>query len=526
MKKAASFIEPAPELAYDIPYWEEQIRRLSALFRDYPSIQASNVNLYWTQRREYFLDSEGRRALRPENDFELIIQAGTQGKEGLSLFDRRRIIGQSLAHIPTFAALKSAVLVLAEDLSRLKAAPQMESYIGPVLFEGQAAAEFFNQLLARNISFPRSPWVEDEHLKENFISGDLVERLGLRVVSPLLSAVDDPSLSHYDGIALLGHYKIDNEGIPAERVELISKGILRDILMSRSPIKERKLSNGHGRGSFSEFNSARIGNLVIDPESGVPQAELKKQLLQNARDFGLPYGLTKNANGQLVGQGGNFVLHAVFQIPSAWIAAGVKFTVGDIRDPFGNPIQWGGQIAQQMDMGLWARALPAQVSPLPNPCVIPPPAGVSTTPDAPAAPNYAQPLQLFHQTVWQALYNTSVSNPMNSPISLASNSTLIAPLVARGAQNVPLVLVCAATLNPLPEVSFGTGVTVNAVQSLGDVSYAIPGNSYPGTSQALLVTVSVAADAALGLHGCTLTNSGDPVQPAMPGLLNVVASIS
>lgn len=241
---------------------------------------------------------------------------------------------------------------------------------------------------------------------------------------------------------------------------------------------------------------------------------------------GLPYGLTKNANGQLVGQGGNFVLHAVFQIPSAWIAAGVKFTVGDIRDPFGNPIQWGGQIAQQMDMGLWARAVAAQVAPLPNPCVIPPPAGVSAPADAPSAPNYAQPLQLFHQAVWQALYKTSVPNPMNSPISLASNSTLIAPLVARGAQNVPLVLVCTATLNPLPDVSFGTGVTVSTVQSLGDVSYAIPGNSYPSSNQALLVTVSVAADAALGLHGCTLTNSGDPTLPAMPGLLNVVASLS
>ena len=236
---------------------------------------------------------------------------------------------------------------------------------------------------------------------------------------------------------------------------------------------------------------------------------------------GEPYGLTK---GQ--GQGGNFVLHAVFQIPSAWIAAGVKFTIGDILDPSGNPIQWGGQIAQQMDMGLWARAIPTSTPETPQPCVLPPPNGVQPPP-TPTPPNYAQALQLFHQAVWNASYGTSVPNPMNQPIPLVSNSTMIAPLITPGATNVPMALVFAPAndkTSPL-QVSFGPGITVTVQGTAQTVNYAIPGNSYPSPSSVLSLLVSVDANAALGLRGCTIINQGDPAQPAMPALLNVVASI-
>ncbi|NJL27466.1 MAG: hypothetical protein HC897_05995 [Thermoanaerobaculia bacterium] len=240
--------------------------------------------------------------------------------------------------------------------------------------------------------------------------------------------------------------------------------------------------------------------------------------------------ITGQAYG-LPGQGGNFVLHAVFQIPTSWVAAGVSFTVGDILDASQQPIQWGGQVVQMMDIGLWARPIALAQTPAAESCVLPPPNGVEPPPDSPTPPSYAQPLQLFHQDVWSAYYQTSVANPMNNPIPLASNSTLIAPLIAQGASDVQMVLTCSAELGPnaeLPQVSFGADIQVTSVALDTNVFYAVPGNSYPSTNAALTVLVSVSPAADLGLRSLTLTTfdaTGPVTGAAMPALLNVVTAI-
>ncbi|HEV7668451.1 MAG TPA: hypothetical protein VGS22_08005 [Thermoanaerobaculia bacterium] len=235
---------------------------------------------------------------------------------------------------------------------------------------------------------------------------------------------------------------------------------------------------------------------------------------------GLPYGVPN-------GPGGNFVLHAVFQIPSAWVAAGVKFTVGDILDGNGQAIQWGGQVVQQMDVGLWARPIPLAQTPADEDCVLPPPSGVEAPPDSPEPPDYAQPLQLFAKGVWDAYYNTPVPNPMNMPLPLASNSTLIAPKILRGT-GLEMVITCTAKLGPggeRPTVDFGPGITASVTAFDPNVFYAVPGNSYPSTCAKLSVFVLASQSAALGLRGVAVINFGDPPQPAMPAMLNVVTTL-
>lgn len=234
---------------------------------------------------------------------------------------------------------------------------------------------------------------------------------------------------------------------------------------------------------------------------------------------GQPYGVPN-------GPGGNFVLHAVFQIPSAWVAAGVTFTVGDILDANRQPIQWGGQVVQMMDVGLWARPIPLGDTPADQPCVLPPSNGVAPPAGSPTPPDYAQPLQLFYEAVWEAYYKTSVPNPMNSPLPLASNTTLIAPLVRPG-DSVYMVLTCTAAMGSggqYPLVDLGPDISVATFGLDPTIFYAVPGNSYPSTCAALRIRVTVSPSAALGLRGLKVTNFGDAPQAAMPAMLNVVAA--
>lgn len=321
-KVRSSAVLPS-DLPFDRALWEKRVRRLSAVFRRYPAVQDSQVNLYWTQVHTTFVDSEGRRIVKTDHDFEILMAAATQAPDGMRLSDVRRVIRQSIKDMPPFSSLETEAVLLAQQLTDLVEAPKWEkTYIGPVLFEGQAAGEFFNQLLARNVSFSREVWVENEHVKKEFHSGSFPSRLGLRVVSPLLSVTDDPTLKTFEGTPLIGHYGVDDEGIPAVKVPLVEKGILKDVLMSRSPVKERKRSNGHGRAAFNEFTTARIGNLVVEAHKTATIAQMRRELRKQARAYGLKYGLVVTRLGEEDDQEGDEKLAAPIVLRKVYVKNG------------------------------------------------------------------------------------------------------------------------------------------------------------------------------------------------------------
>ena len=65
------------------------------------------------------------------------------------------------------------------------------------------------------------------------------------------------------GVKLAGSYDFDNEGTPAQRVEVIKDGVLKNFLMSRMPIKDFGVSNGHGRNQPGLMPTGRQGNLIV-----------------------------------------------------------------------------------------------------------------------------------------------------------------------------------------------------------------------------------------------------------------------
>lgn len=209
---------------------------------------------------------------------------------------------------------------------------------------------------------------------------------------------------------------------------------------------------------------------------------------------------------------GNFILHAVYEVP-----ASKGYTVSDITID-GAPIQWAGQIVQTFDMQLVAAAFP-QAVPAVQGC------SVNTPPES----TYAQPLQLLYQNIFTAMANTPIANPVQQPMALISNSTLIAPLAEQGAANLQMVLLGATVQadpnNPgsWPAVTFDNNDITATITSVASITYATPGNSYPAPALALYITVNINANAQTGLRNVYITNAGQPQQPPMPAALNVVA---
>ncbi len=70
-----------------------------------------------------------------------------------------------------------------------------------------------------------------------------------RVLPEILNVVDDPRLTTFAGHELLGAYKVDDEGVPAQAVTIVEHGKLTNYLISRTPIRDFATSNGHGRAA-------------------------------------------------------------------------------------------------------------------------------------------------------------------------------------------------------------------------------------------------------------------------------------
>lgn len=213
---------------------------------------------------------------------------------------------------------------------------------------------------------------------------------------------------------------------------------------------------------------------------------------------------------------GQMILHAVCQIPSTWLAVYPDMTLADIMIG-GVSIQWAGQIAFQFDVGLYARPLPASAAPPVESCS----SGLRAV---------AQPLQsLMFTSLWNAYYNQVEMAPTGQPMSLASNTTFIAPLLT--ADDVPraMTLTCTTpTATPTVAVltADGSGVDPSimvTVEGMSAANYAVPGDSYPGNYTALALSLTIPVGAAPGLRGVSVTDPSG-VTNSLPAALYIVGS--
>jgi len=111
------------------------------------------------------------------------------------------------------------------------------------------------------------------------------------VLPSFLSVADDPTRAKFGDTWLSGTYDFDDEGQKAKKVDLIQDGVLKTFLMSRLPIASFSNSNGHGRGQTGRVPNGRQGNLIVTSTKMVPETELRKMLIEEAKKQGKPYGL-------------------------------------------------------------------------------------------------------------------------------------------------------------------------------------------------------------------------------------------
>jgi TldD protein len=275
--------EASKPAGFDRTAWEGEIRRLSGSFRKYPGVYFAKVELLIQNSNSRLVSSEGTSIASPSVSARLIFEAETRADDGMELLRVETFQAPNATGLPNEADLSAKIDKMAADLNDLRKAPVAEPYDGPALLSGRAAAVFFHEVLGHRLEGHRQ---RDEDEGQTF-----TKKVGQEVLPKFLSVTDDPTIHEMAGVKLAGTYDYDNEGSPAQRVDVIQNGILKNFLMSRMPIRNFGTSNGHGRNQPGLMAVGRQGNLIVTSTQTVPEAQLRQKLIDEAKKQGKPYGL-------------------------------------------------------------------------------------------------------------------------------------------------------------------------------------------------------------------------------------------
>ena len=273
----------APPVVVDKAAWEQRVRALSKVFRDFPDVYQNTVVLTAQNETDYFASSEGSRVVTPHLQARLVVFAVTRAEDGMDLYRAQTFEAETVDGLPAQAEMEAAIRELGKSLEALRKAPLTEPFDGPAILSGRAAAVFFHEVLGHRLEGQRQRGDEEGQT--------FTKDIGKPVLPSFLSVADDPTLTAFGKTWLSGSYEFDDEGQKARRVDLIQDGVLKTFLMSRLPIASFAASNGHGRAETGRVPTGRQGNLIVTSTKSVPEAELRQQLIAEAKKQGKPFGL-------------------------------------------------------------------------------------------------------------------------------------------------------------------------------------------------------------------------------------------
>lgn len=257
---------------------------LSGRFAAHPSIDNGDVIIQVMRSHETMLDTEGIALGRMHERAVFGVIAQTQAQDGMELDHGLALHFQGA---PKAAELREQGAALVDqvlrELEEFVAAPMLdEDYDGPILLGPTAAAQLLASTIPVQAGGDPAPLSDYGSLLE--YEPHWQERLGKAVMPEMIDLVDDPLAPGF------GHYARDDQGIAAQRVELVRAGVLHSLLMTRRPNKHIDQSNGHARATAGGYLGATISNLTLSGRKrGLDPNKLERELLERAREDGYEF---------------------------------------------------------------------------------------------------------------------------------------------------------------------------------------------------------------------------------------------
>ena len=290
--KAPPVTDVQPKLAADWTSrnWEQEAREASSVLRQFPELYSSRITYHLAAMNYYLMTTEGTEVRVPRAVAAIEASMETRSEDGYPLHNYYSAYAVTPAGLPPAAVVRQGLERAARELMLLRVAPAAPDYGGPVLFEAPAAGSLLAQILAPSVTGARPPLATmqgfDAILERVGGRSEWSGRIGSRVLPATVSLVDDPSKTEFLGAPLIGGYHVDEEGVKAQAVDLVDKGSLKQLLMSRRPGPDFDTSNGHGRGFYLSDPRAAMSNMIFEATDTKSPADLRKQFFDLCRQAG------------------------------------------------------------------------------------------------------------------------------------------------------------------------------------------------------------------------------------------------
>jgi TldD protein len=283
-------VEPLRDPDWTTRNWEQEARDVSAALRAFPQIHNSRVVYHLIYTTSYLLNTEGTKIRSNHSLAAVEASLDTESDDGMPLHNFISVYRARPVELPPADSIRKDLQKAGEQLITLRVSPPAADYDGPVLFEAPAAGSLLAQMLGPSLSGARGPLAMqsafDQLMDRLGGRSEWTGKLGTRVLAGSVSMVDDPTAKQFAGQDLLGTYDVDEEGVKAQKVQLVQNGLLLNFLMSRRPGPDLVQTNGHGRAAFLGDPRPMISNLFFTSSAAISPDELKKQFLDACKQNG------------------------------------------------------------------------------------------------------------------------------------------------------------------------------------------------------------------------------------------------
>jgi len=272
----------AKEKKFNFALWEEKLKQYSAIFLNNKDVISGTATIIFQIERKYFVSSEGAQIVENRITTILYLSSETQAEDGMELPLHKSYFAFSPDELPSDDKILADAKEMSSLLSQLKSAPVVDSYTGPALLSAASAGVFFHEIFGHRIEGQR---MKDENDAQTF-----KKKVGEKILNENLSVVFDPTIEKFQDFYLNGAYKYDEQGQKAQRVIIVENGILKNFLMSRTPITGFSVSNGHGRAMAGMAPVSRQSNMFVSSVNPKTTHELRQMLIDEAKKQGKEYG--------------------------------------------------------------------------------------------------------------------------------------------------------------------------------------------------------------------------------------------
>ncbi len=291
-EKPVIYLEPVKHLEFDRALWTKTIVEGSGLAVTDPDakpfeaeLQRSSGLIEADVHTQYLVNTEGTMVRKSRAEYHIETVYSAQAGDGMFVERSVPLRSRTAEGLGSPAHFLAASLTALKGMDELRTAPFVtEEYHGPVLLEGNASARFIETSFARAVE-ARAPGLGSQVR----VSGPFASSYETRVLPDFLSVTDDPTQDSFAGKELAGAYAIDDEGVPAQKVDLVDHGKLVGFDIDREPVRGFPASNGHGRAGIRQAPVSRIGVLEVEATNGIEEDALVTKLLGMGKEQGLPY---------------------------------------------------------------------------------------------------------------------------------------------------------------------------------------------------------------------------------------------